>query len=467
MKQTYLSGQPRDFWLAMMIVLALVLAPLGLAPRTASAANTNYYVNSVSGSDGNSGTSSGSPWKSLGPVNGRTFGAGDVINLARGSSWTGGGGNTAALTLNGSGVSGSPIRVQPYGTGAAPIIRNPSSGYSQGVLVRGAWVVVQGLLVREARESGIRLPAGADHVVVQNNEVTASGAGIMVQSQYNLITRNYLHDLTMVVNTSGGDDDYGASAVLVKGPNNEVSYNRIVNCKASSYDYGSDGSAVEFYNNVDNSSIHHNISINALSFNEIGGGSARNVKIAYNVIVGSSPVEVIHASDQFASAISNLQFTNNTVVNTGSVNKVFWIGGSLPGVLGPGGAQQHHLRRLWDRHGQQLGVHPRPQPVQPDQRRPAELQPGQRRAPGQPAVRQPGRGRLSAASLQPGHQRRGGCAVQQRLRRLCRAEWRRTGDRRLRVRRHHPAPTRPYADSAARTYTHSAAVNWDVAEWLI
>ena len=135
----------------------------------------------------------------------------------------------------------------------------------------------------------------------------------------------------MVVNTSGGDDDYGASAVLVKGPNNEVSYNRIVNCKASSYDYGSDGSAVEFYNNVDNSSIHHNISINALSFNEIGGGSARNVKIAYNVIVGSSPVEVIHASDQFASVVSNLQFANNTVVNTSGSAKVIWVGGSLSG----------------------------------------------------------------------------------------------------------------------------------------
>ncbi len=332
MKETYLSGQQRDFWLALAFVLALVLAPFGLAPGHASATGSNYYVNSASGNDGNSGTSSSSPWKTLAPVNGRSFGAGDVINLARGSSWTGGGGNTATLTINGSGASGSPITLQPYGSGAAPLLRNPSTGYSQGVLVKGSWVVVQGLLVREAREAGIKLQAGADHVVVQDNEVTASGAGVQTDSQYNLITRNYLHDLTMVVNTPGGDDDYGASGVLVKGPNNEVSYNRIVNCKAPSSDYGSDGSAVEFYNTVDNSSIHHNYSLNALSFNEIGGGSARNVKIAYNLIVGSSPVEVIHASDGFASVVSNLQFANNTIVNTAGSYSAFWIGGSLSGA---------------------------------------------------------------------------------------------------------------------------------------
>ncbi len=332
MKPSHQPDRRRASLPAILLVLALVLAPFGLAPGHASATGSNYYVNSASGNDGNSGTSSSSPWKTLAPVNGRSFGAGDVINLARGSSWTGGGGNTATLTINGSGASGSPITLQPYGSGAAPLLRNPSTGYSQGVLVKGSWVVVQGLLVREAREAGIKLQAGADHVVVQDNEVTASGAGVQTDSQYNLITRNYLHDLTMVVNTPGGDDDYGASGVLVKGPNNEVSYNRIVNCKAPSSDYGSDGSAVEFYNTVDNSSIHHNYSLNALSFNEIGGGSARNVKIAYNLIVGSSPVEVIHASDGFASVVSNLQFANNTIVNTAGSYSAFWIGGSLSGA---------------------------------------------------------------------------------------------------------------------------------------
>ena len=49
------------------------------------------------------------------------------------------------------------------------------------------------------------------------------------------------------------------------------------------------------------------------------------------MIVNSSPVEVIHASDRFASVVSNLQFTNNTVVNASGSAKVIWVGGGLSG----------------------------------------------------------------------------------------------------------------------------------------
>ncbi len=45
----------------------------------------------------------------------------------------------------------------------------------------------------------------------------------------------------MINNTPGGVDDYGAVGVVLANSNNEVSYNRFIDCKAASYDFGVDG----------------------------------------------------------------------------------------------------------------------------------------------------------------------------------------------------------------------------------
>lgn len=139
--------------LALLLAMAMVVGLLaGLTGHStpAKAAGTNYYVDSVNGNDGNSGTSSGSAWRSLNNVNNRSFGAGDTINLARGSSWTGGGGTSATLTINGGGAQGSPITITAYGSGAAPILRNPSSGNSDAIRVQAPWVTIQNLMLRDA-----------------------------------------------------------------------------------------------------------------------------------------------------------------------------------------------------------------------------------------------------------------------------------------------------------------------------
>src|SRR5450759_1366705 len=321
MEQTHLSGQQRDFWLALLILLAMVLAPFSFAPGHASAVGTNYYVNSSSGNDGSSGTSSSSPWSSLGPVNNRTFGPGDCVNLPRGSSWTGGGGNSATLTIKGSGASGSPITVQAYGSGSNPTIINNGSNLSRGIVIQAPWTVVQNLTVRDVHETGIYAGGGIDHLVIRSNEIVNTGFGIRVDSQYNLITGNNIHDLKMIVNTQGGDDDYGAQAVLLEGPNNEVSYNRMTNCNVPSYDYGMDGSAVEFFGNADNSLVHHNYSYNLNAFDEVGsggGGLARNITVADNLIIQSGQIEVLHINGTYGSTVANFRFINNTVVDTGS-----------------------------------------------------------------------------------------------------------------------------------------------------
>jgi hypothetical protein len=124
-----------------------------------------------------------------------------------------------------------------YGSGVAPIVRNSTGGpYGSSITVTGDYNVVEGLLVRDARDSGVMIRAGADRNVVRDVEVTSVGNGITSAGQHNLLTRNYVHDLKMIVNTSGGDDDYGAVCFWIEGPDNEVSHNRGVNCRAPSYD---------------------------------------------------------------------------------------------------------------------------------------------------------------------------------------------------------------------------------------
>jgi hypothetical protein len=73
-----------------------------------------YYV-SPGGSDNNSGTSSGTPWKTIAKVNSFALKAGDVVLFKTGSIWR------EQLSITKSGYSGSPIKVGSYGTDARPI----------------------------------------------------------------------------------------------------------------------------------------------------------------------------------------------------------------------------------------------------------------------------------------------------------------------------------------------------------
>jgi parallel beta-helix repeat protein len=76
----------------------------------------NYYVNSLSGSDSNSGTSESSSWKTLAKVNSFTFKPGDQILFKRGGVWR------EQLKVPSSGSSSNPIVFGAYGSGNNPVI---------------------------------------------------------------------------------------------------------------------------------------------------------------------------------------------------------------------------------------------------------------------------------------------------------------------------------------------------------
>src|SRR5947209_7096517 len=117
MKCSFLRRRLRASRRTLAAVGAFALATAGVTilavPSAEASGGTTYYV-STSGSDSNSGTSTGSPWRSLAKVNGTTFAPGDRILFQAGGAWTG------QLWPKGSGASGSPITIGDYGSGALP-----------------------------------------------------------------------------------------------------------------------------------------------------------------------------------------------------------------------------------------------------------------------------------------------------------------------------------------------------------
>jgi len=99
---------------------------------TGVAWGTTYYVSSSLGNDANNGTSTATPWRTIGNVNGQTFQPGDSILLRRGDVWN------ESLVPPSSGASGNPISFDAYGTGAPPNL----TGYY--AVPASAWVNVTG-----------------------------------------------------------------------------------------------------------------------------------------------------------------------------------------------------------------------------------------------------------------------------------------------------------------------------------
>ena len=290
---------------------------------TSSTGGPQFYVDNVSGSDSNSGRSSSAPWKSLATVNAATFHAGDTVNFKRGSVWTGN------LRIRASGTAAAAITFQAYGSGTAPQIKNPGVSYGHAVDISGSYIVFHDFLLSDAHEAGLTIASNAVRDTIWKNEITRTGTGVMVAGQSNLVTGNYVHDLTMIVNDSTPSSDYGAVCFWLQAPNNEVSYNRGINCRASSHDFGYDGGFVEVWHTGDKAYIHHNYAENTAGFLELGsnsGGSAQNVKVAYNVIrnVRNSPV-VCFNDGGYNINVTGFRFENNTVVaaTDGSASRVF------------------------------------------------------------------------------------------------------------------------------------------------
>ncbi|QGQ95099.1 hypothetical protein EHS13_09485 [Paenibacillus psychroresistens] len=205
------------------MIFSISQGKMDWVPNKAFALGTIYYVDPA-GNDVNSGTSTGSAWKTLTKVNSVTFVAGDSILFKSGGTWNG------QLYPKGSGTSSNKITIDKYGSGNSPIING--SGADAGIkLYNQQYWTIKNLQVKNTSstytmKSGILVMGNSyggviNGITITNcdvnsvdgvNDRTATpnfyhNAGIMflaidtaANTRFNGITvdNNYIHDLRVM-----------------------------------------------------------------------------------------------------------------------------------------------------------------------------------------------------------------------------------------------------------------------------
>ncbi|MCD6346820.1 MAG: right-handed parallel beta-helix repeat-containing protein [Bacteroidales bacterium] len=298
----------------------------------------NYYLDSSRGNDEANGISSNTPWKSLNKLNSVSLKPGDSVLFASGSFWS------QTLIISESGLEDAPITYSSYGQGDKPHFSNPDEEMGSCIVISADWITVENTLTSNAQHAGIYLMDGADNNTLKQNEVTAVGLGISIDGNYNTITQNFVHDLQMVVNNPGGDNDYGAVGIWLGSPNgtgspsgNDISFNKLVRCSALSMDYGKDGGAVEFYGNAHNNTVHHNYAKECNGFFEIGGqkDTLTNNTIAFNLMINNGYAGSFHGGGKFGVTIKNMRIEHNVIyeLRTQGILIGFWAGDFPPSAV--------------------------------------------------------------------------------------------------------------------------------------
>ena len=296
----------------------LLLAALALLAGPLSA--TTYYVNSATGSDGNPGTIA-APFQSFYKLSQLAIQPGDTIRFAAGTSYSG------YFEFTGSGTAGHPITLTSYGPGPAPVFTNPGQWYA--IRLMGDHLVLRGVKLTTTYESGAVILGS--HCAILDCEMTDTGFGITLAAHDATIRHNYIHDLHIIVNTPGGDDDYGAVGINITNTDGaDIAGNTLARCIDDSYDYVVDGGAFEFYGNVANVQVHHNWCEDNNGVFEVGAGVCSNVRIYDNVLDHNGELGGFHLQGTFAGSVSGFRFENNTVVDhaTHAFPYVIWFDGA-------------------------------------------------------------------------------------------------------------------------------------------
>lgn len=306
---------------------------------------TNYYVDPSSTSTNVNGSFS-SPWKSITDVNNGSgiLYPGDTVFFKRGQVYSG------KLNINKSGTAIAPIVYTNYGTGELPEFNNAISDIIY--IYNKQYIVIDGIKIidRSISETDHTVQAKISYAItldnspnctIRNCDISRVGVGIAVQAGSNntTIINNYMHNMRMVRNTPTSinpDDDYGANPMVIGSSNNTINKNKFEDCWALSYDYGYDGGAVEFFGaTMSNNKVMYNTAINCNGFLEIGSnvnGIAENNLIAYNKIINCGIIGVYQNGSTFSVTVKNLQYYNNTVIETqkqfSQPSVLFWMAGT-------------------------------------------------------------------------------------------------------------------------------------------
>ncbi len=325
---------------------------------------TPYYVNSKTGDDTKDGKTPATAWLTLTRVNNTPFNPGDIIHFAKGSSWTSSSDWSEAPTLyiKRSGTSGNPIIFRSYVPAGETSTVRPSfsnvytaTNFANCIRVAADYIIIEDLFVTAAGSNAFIFDSGegnsSDNNIVRDCEITGCGVAFLVKGRNNFFTKNYIHDLIMVVSDTGPfctlpredprwsrnpcDNDFGCTSFWFYGPNNEVSYNRVINNVGASPDYGGfDGGFLELYEGADNIYAHHNWVENGVGIvegsNANGDGNFTNLKIVYNVFIEN---QGMFAAPKASGLLKNFLFAHNTcITKQGTVykNMFQWFSNTNP-----------------------------------------------------------------------------------------------------------------------------------------
>ncbi|MGI8459404.1 MAG: right-handed parallel beta-helix repeat-containing protein [Propionibacteriaceae bacterium] len=299
------------------VVLGMSTIGLGMGaalPAQAAPTEVTYYVDAAHGSDASSGRTPSQAWKSLAKVNATNFAPGSTVRLHRAQTWHG------ELKIAESGTPTRPVQVRAYGGGARPII----TGGSSCVSVSGSYVTISYVHAKGCDWAGFEV--SGDHVTLTSVSASGSVAGVSVtkkSTDARVLSSNIYNNTKMSVLTkSPAWDDSGAFGVVLNGTRTEIGYNTITGHEAFSYDFGTDGSAVEIYESSDNL-IHHNLIEQSSGF-ELGGKTSRGNVFAFNQLYSTKATSegfvTRGGGDQFGPVKDTL-FANNSFYLTGARSK--------------------------------------------------------------------------------------------------------------------------------------------------
>ena len=291
------------------------------ASHRVSADMTTFFFDSVS-VDSVVGPSDGlsplTPFYGLEKLSELTLSADDIVALRAGAVFDVGAGK-APLLVHARGGVGRPVVFTRYGAGDDPKIK--SVGPIAVDVLDSSFVRLECFQVEGGSRAGVRIDAKTHHASFQNLRVSKAGFGFEMKGSNSLFSYNSVHDLQMIVNTPGGDDDYGAVAFAIQGNENVFSFNHVWNAKAPSFDYGSDGGGFEFWKSVRGVSIHHNLVEGSSGFVEAGGEGVKDrladIEIFNNVSYLNGLFQWVHNAPsvgKFGLTVSGLSVHHNTIV---------------------------------------------------------------------------------------------------------------------------------------------------------
>ena len=162
-------------------------------------AAADYYIDPA-GNDGNAGTSSAAPWRSLDKVNGTVFQPGDKVLFKRGGTWVG------TLHPQGSGTSSARIKLAAYGEGAKPWINGNGNWAVISLSTQDYWTI-DGFDVSN--------PAGDTSNSRSGIRIDYSGGGTMRGIE---ILNNDVHDVSGIKNVNDGGRNNGGIFFWINEP---------------------------------------------------------------------------------------------------------------------------------------------------------------------------------------------------------------------------------------------------------